>query len=54
LLERLTAEIEVLKSLPGVAGELPKIEAAFRKTIAEFDQKHDREKLFYRHFVKEV
>jgi hypothetical protein len=53
-LERLTAEIMFLKALPGVAGELPKIEAAFRQTIAAFDRQHDREKLFYKHFVREV
>jgi hypothetical protein len=53
-LDRLIAEIEFLKALPGVAGELPKIEAAFQQTIATFDREHDREKLFYRHFVREV
>jgi hypothetical protein len=53
-LDRLTAEIEFLKALPGVAGELPKIEAAFQETITAFDREHDREKLFYRHFVREV
>ncbi len=51
-INRLRQEMAALAALPGAAAALAEIETKFAAMLAEFDQRHDSEALFYRHFAR--